>query len=547
MFCDFFTFCSFQTFCDTVHVFDWLVTDLKCVVIPIEIRQVLQSAFSSTFYKLNGNENEAGNVGNAESPKTVVVANHHQQNESEFEESDDALIARHSNFYHFGRLLRELIECFGRKIYNKNIVFYHGISDEMMFLETTMYFHAPLSTTTSIEVAIAYSNHNNNDYLLELADDDTVLGMARYFDCSWLSDFGNESEKLFIGGYKPLKIHTVLDALLGRNYINYLKALHIIDQMMGGYHVETDSEEIKQITLHLLQCQLKLHEAEVTNSKPHGLNTELLTEVHLLNKKSGPGLYMDVLSDDNEEDYDRHNGMASKPNLANFQSTLSGRSAASAMSDGIHSFASTTPNADRDGDLDPDDVDEAFMLETRRRISHKISKSLSRSQLRWSRSQMQFDVDEYDYWADTPKYVSKLVDCYCSNVHRVCVDWTTMKSRTFRFCRQLLCVKGESGKYEWLKLKAFLALFPNLKEMNVRNIKLSRRVIHDVHKFLKTALPENKYGQFYRIEIFETDQSLYPIAQCLDEFLDKFKELGWTLTFNPFEDEMCIVKLDTTK
>ena len=103
-----------------------------------------------------------------------------------------------------------------------------------MFIETTMYFHCPLSTTTSIEVAIAYSNNNDNDYLLELQDDDTVLGMARYFDCCWLSDFGNEYEKFFIGGYKPLKIHTVLDAVLGRNYCNYLKALHIIDEMFQG-------------------------------------------------------------------------------------------------------------------------------------------------------------------------------------------------------------------------------------------------------------------------------------------------------------------------
>merc|ERR1719350_2265196 len=133
------------------------------------------------------------------------------------------LMARHSNFWHLGRLLRELIECFGKKMYNKNIVFYHGICDNMLFVnQTAMYFYAPLSTTTSIECAIAYSNtENDSDYLLELKDDDTVLGMARYFDCEWISDYAMEAEKLFIGGYKPLKIETVLDAMLGRNYVNY--------------------------------------------------------------------------------------------------------------------------------------------------------------------------------------------------------------------------------------------------------------------------------------------------------------------------------------
>merc|ERR1719242_436952 len=174
---------------------------------------------------------------------------------------------------------------------------------------------------------------------------------------------------------------------------------------------------------------------------------------------------MDVLSDENEEDY-----LSTKPNLASFQSAMSMKSAASAMSD-AQSFGSLTPTA-----LDPDDVDEMEMIQTRKRISHKISKSLSRSQLRWSSNMI--DVEDYDYFTDTPKYISKLVDCYCSNVHRVCVDWTNITSRALRFCRRLLCVVGDSGKYEWLKLRAFLTLFPNLKEINLRNLKLSRRVIH---------------------------------------------------------------------
>ena len=412
-------------------------------------------------------------------------------NETNENETNEELKLRHSNFYHFGRLLRELIECFGKKIYNKNIVFYHGITDDMMFIETTMYFHCPLSTTTSIEVAIAYSNNNDNDYLLELMDDDTVLGMARYFDCCWLSDFGNECEKFFIGGYKPLKIHTVLDAVLGRNYINYLKALHIIDEMFQGYYIDTESDEIKQIILHLLQSQISLHKQK--RSKPEGLNNDLLKEVQKLNKK--PSLYMDVISE----------------NIKSVDTLFS--------------------------DIDMNEDDEKSMNDSRRRVSRKISSTFTQSRM------STIDMEEYDYFNETPKYITKLVDFYCINVINVCVDYQNMNEKdwkSFKFCKKLLCI----DKYEWIKLSVFLTLFPNLKEINVRNIKLAQKTIENIYQFiLKKIICNNHYESLYRIEIFEVDQTVYPIATCIEQYLDKFKDMGWTITFNPFEDEMCILKL----
>eukprot|EP01083_Nonionella_stella_P056511 148770_1 len=391
------------------------------------------------------------------------------------DESDEALKCRHSNFFHFGRLLRELIECFGKKKYNKNIVFYHGITDDLMFIESTKYFYAPLSVTTSIEVAIAYSNNNGKDYLLELVDDDSVLGMARYFDCSWLSDFGNECEKYFVGGYKPLKIHTVLDAVLGRNYINYLKALYMIDRMMAGYYFDNESEEIKQIIVHLLQIQIARHAPRDCDT-PKPVNRELLNEVKQLNHKSF------------------------------------------------------------------DEEDEAAIESHRRKMSRRISETFpmarGSSNPFTMPTEMEMDDEEFDYFNQVPKYITKLIDFYCCNLTNVCVDWSNLNASEGEWIKKLLC----HDKYEWIKLNIFLSLFPQLKQLNVRNIKLCKQTIKDICWFLLNAKREEKYLDLHRIEIFEVNQDEYAIAQCLQEYADKLKQIGWSITVNPFEDEMCIVR-----
>jgi len=404
-------------------------------------------------------------------------------------ESDDELKQRHANFYHFGRLLRELIECFGLKIYNKNVQFYHGITAETMFLETSIYIHAPLSTTTRIEVAIAYSYHDENDLLLlELQDDDTVLGMARYFDCDWLSDFCGEAEKFFIGGYKPLKIETVLDVFLGRNYCNYFRALHVMADMFQGCFSDTASEEIKSIILHLLQTQISERKQQRKKNSRQNTMTRTMTmsEQH--------ELQLHELNEDAD---------------------------------------------DMDLDIDLAEEDEKVIVASRRKMSRKISTTFTPVRL------STVDTESYDYFNETPKYITKLVDYYCTHVDNVCIDWKNMTMhnwKAFNFCKSLLCYE----QIEWIKLSVLLALFPNLTAINVRNIKLSYDAVQNIYNFIqrfKAKKQSSASFSLYRIEIFEIDQDSYSVKQCYDEFIEKFKLLGWTITFNPFEREMCIVQL----
>eukprot|EP01084_Bolivina_argentea_P239012 401633_1 len=69
-------------------------------------------------------------------------------------ESNEALKRRHRNFYHFGKLLRELIEVYGTQFqFTTQNIFYHGVSQIMYFKNCYAKICGPMSTTISREIA----------------------------------------------------------------------------------------------------------------------------------------------------------------------------------------------------------------------------------------------------------------------------------------------------------------------------------------------------------------------------------------------------------
>ena len=59
-------------------------------------------------------------------------------------ESIEEITARHSNFYWFGRYLRELVEGFGKDM-EENRAYFHGISGNVRFTSTIAQFYHPMS------------------------------------------------------------------------------------------------------------------------------------------------------------------------------------------------------------------------------------------------------------------------------------------------------------------------------------------------------------------------------------------------------------------
>ena len=97
--------------------------------------------------------------------------------------------------------------------------------------ETT--FDSPTSTTTKLQVAHIFSS--NDGIIMELAKSSSLKDNTRYFNCSFVSAFPNEDERLFIQPYgllDVLKISSIRNVSTNENYMEYIDALSTLHALI---------------------------------------------------------------------------------------------------------------------------------------------------------------------------------------------------------------------------------------------------------------------------------------------------------------------------
>eukprot|EP01083_Nonionella_stella_P087276 242702_1 len=105
----------------------------------------------------------------------------------ENETSDDEVIARHEQIYHYARALYEAVEFFGIPMQPKDIV-YHGLNRVMFFQKFTAYFSQPMSTTTSRTIACQFAEGQGVVLMLRSGIESknvTVSKIPKYLSVSW--------------------------------------------------------------------------------------------------------------------------------------------------------------------------------------------------------------------------------------------------------------------------------------------------------------------------------------------------------------------------
>eukprot|EP01084_Bolivina_argentea_P256127 431114_1 len=138
-------------------------------------------------------------------------------------ESDDDFKGRHSNYFHFGKLLREVVDVFGMVLVDDELTLYHGINHPLYFDKMRAKFYCPTSTSKNRVIAAEFAG--DNGMILEFGKYERN---AFYFDC-FVSSYARESEYLFIGGYAAIKIKNILHFISKTNTIeNYAQHLLFI-------------------------------------------------------------------------------------------------------------------------------------------------------------------------------------------------------------------------------------------------------------------------------------------------------------------------------
>eukprot|EP01084_Bolivina_argentea_P299125 515596_1 len=190
---------------------------------------------------------------------------------------------QHEEFYWLGRYLKQSVHRYGTKTNHGHIHnFYHGMGEKLLFPQyignngdASIYNYAygikiscPLSTSSEFEVSVNFTNHNRGLIIQFFSHSQEYKDMflpparhmAKYFSVSWLSDFANEKEYLFVQNKHPLQIKTIIEPYNGCDYQLILKALTAIDDILLNCHIsgsyEHIDESVSALAMMLLQHQL---------------------------------------------------------------------------------------------------------------------------------------------------------------------------------------------------------------------------------------------------------------------------------------------------
>eukprot|EP01084_Bolivina_argentea_P215053 365074_1 len=151
-------------------------------------------------------------------------------------DSIEQIKKRHSNFYHLGKSLREIVECFGmaRAPKSKSIQVYHGADKTFTFDSLFAFIKQPFSTTVEYDVAVGFASSDGT--ILEL-NIDTKSWVYRVdegmdacnriccFNCVFISDFVHEAEIFCIGGINKFHFVDIHVRLSNKYYKPYIKGL----------------------------------------------------------------------------------------------------------------------------------------------------------------------------------------------------------------------------------------------------------------------------------------------------------------------------------
>ena len=158
-------------------------------------------------------------------------------------ENIESLKLRHSKFAHFGRLLVETVLDFGingwkhseNPSYQKG-PFFCGLNCPLHIGSYAIRLYGPCSTSTKRSVALNFAK--SNGVILKLSNDTSDGEEQCFFDCSWISNFFEESERLWIAGLRPLRIVHIVIVRTAKNYQKMIRALYLFDAMISGVDMQ---------------------------------------------------------------------------------------------------------------------------------------------------------------------------------------------------------------------------------------------------------------------------------------------------------------------
>eukprot|EP01084_Bolivina_argentea_P214984 364944_1 len=149
-------------------------------------------------------------------------------------ESLKSIKLRNSEFWWLSRTLRETVQLFGNNRTKEKGPFYCGMNCIMYLYQFDIRLSGPNSTSTDKHKAIEFAA--GKGILMQLNNNGDLYNSKRlrFFDCSWVSCFPEERERLFFGGDFKIRIESVITVTTADNFQKFFHALYLFDLMMNG-------------------------------------------------------------------------------------------------------------------------------------------------------------------------------------------------------------------------------------------------------------------------------------------------------------------------
>eukprot|EP01084_Bolivina_argentea_P165014 286782_1 len=157
-------------------------------------------------------------------------------------------------------MLIETVNCFGTSVRESIIpVYYHGVS-QVYFTSFYAEFNSPTSTTTKLSIAAIFAK--NNGIILELQQTSVYASSSsylRYFNCSLISCFGYEEERLFIQppNYRCLEFNSIRNLSTDENYKQFIDALSLFEMVITNTNLY--NKTISKTSVSIIKTLLSKH------------------------------------------------------------------------------------------------------------------------------------------------------------------------------------------------------------------------------------------------------------------------------------------------
>ena len=154
---------------------------------------------------------------------------------------------RNSKYFHWSKILKTTITRYGQ-CYSKNTIsncalgrlcgpFYCGINIILNISQFYMYTYGPLSTSVHLEVAMKFSGAEG--MILEMDNETGNCVWLHGMNCSWISRYKEEDERLFFGCHHSLRpiainISSIRIIETATNYRDTIQAITLFDNIISN-------------------------------------------------------------------------------------------------------------------------------------------------------------------------------------------------------------------------------------------------------------------------------------------------------------------------